>query len=117
MHQSLQVATFHIEHIVPQSAGGPSLPGNLALACPSCNLHKANRLAADDPQTSVVVPFFHPRLHPWTDHFAWAGYEVVGRTPIGRATVEAFDLNQQRRVNVRRAEEAFGLFPPTASEE
>jgi 5-methylcytosine-specific restriction endonuclease McrA len=43
MHQSLQGATFHVEHIVPRSRGGPAQLDNLAWACPSCNLRKANR--------------------------------------------------------------------------
>jgi 5-methylcytosine-specific restriction endonuclease McrA len=38
MHESLQGATFHIEHVVPQSKGGISDMENLALACPGCNL-------------------------------------------------------------------------------
>jgi len=36
MHESLQGATFHVEHIVPRSAGGSDTMDNLALACPSC---------------------------------------------------------------------------------
>ena len=43
MHQGLQGATFHVEHIVPRSKGGPDELANLALACPSCNLRKADR--------------------------------------------------------------------------
>ena len=46
MHQSLQGATFHIEHIVPSSRGGFSEPDNLAGACPSCNLRKSDRIDA-----------------------------------------------------------------------
>jgi hypothetical protein len=112
MHQSLQVATFHMEHIVPSSAGGPSSPENLALACPACNLHKSNRLMVSDPDSQLVVPLFHPRLHVWSDHLTWSGYEVVGLTPIGRAAIAALDLNHSRRLKVRMAEETFRLFPP-----
>jgi len=53
MHESLQGATFHIEHIVPQSRGGISDMGNLALACPGCNLHKAAKTTAVDPASGV----------------------------------------------------------------
>jgi len=31
MHESLQGATFHVEHIIPQSKGGHSILENLAL--------------------------------------------------------------------------------------
>jgi 5-methylcytosine-specific restriction endonuclease McrA len=47
MHQSLQGATFHIEHVIPRVRGGTSELENLALACPSCNLHKADRVGVD----------------------------------------------------------------------
>lgn len=114
MHQSLQGATFHIEHIVPQSAGGSDAPDNLALACPACNLAKSNRTTAPDPNTSQPAPLFHPRSHRWSDHFAWDGAVVVGLTPTGRATVEAFGLNAPRRQLIRAAEGGFGLFPPEA---
>lgn len=43
MHESLQGATFHIEHVVPKSKGGESTLENLALACPGCNLHKSRQ--------------------------------------------------------------------------
>jgi 5-methylcytosine-specific restriction endonuclease McrA len=55
MHQSLQGATFHIEHIVPRSKGGTSDLENLALACPGCNLHKADKTTAVDPASGVEV--------------------------------------------------------------
>ena len=35
MHQALQGATFHVEHILPTSAGGSDELSNLAWACPS----------------------------------------------------------------------------------
>lgn len=112
MHQALQGATFHVEHATPTSAGGADALDNLALACPSCNLKKADRTAAPDPDTGAGVPLFNPRRDRWSDHFVWDGPRVVGRTPTGRATVATLDLNHPRRVMIRRAEEYFALFPP-----
>ena len=112
MHESLQGATFHVEHIAPQSKGGTSTLENLALACPRCNLHKADKTTAADPLSSEHVPLFHPVRQLWAEHFALKYYEVEGRTPVGRATVAALDLNHPRRQRIRRVEEAFGLFPP-----
>jgi hypothetical protein len=111
MHQTLQGATFHIEHIVPHSHGGPTDSANLALACPSCNLKKSNNLHAADPGTGALVALFHPRQNAWHEHFKWDGYNLVGMSSIGRATIDAFDLNQPRRILIRQAEEKFGLFP------
>jgi hypothetical protein len=112
MHQSLQGATFHVEHIVPRSRGGYSILENLAWACPGCNLCKSNRVEAHDPRTGRLVPLFNPRVDLWRDHFQWVEYRVVPLTPIGRATVAALDLNHPRRIRIRQAEETFGLFPP-----
>lgn len=112
MHQSLQGGTFHIEHIVPRSRGGQEGLANLAWACPGCNLCKSNRLYADDPETGQRVRLFNPRLDRWSDHFRWSSYRIVPLTPVGRATVNALDLNHARRIRIRQAEEWFDLFPP-----
>ncbi len=114
MHQSLQGARFHLEHVVPSLRGGPTDLANLAWACPGCNLRKSDRVEAIDSDTGATVPLFHPRLHSWREHFAWDDYQVVGLTPVGRATIVALDLNQSRRVRIRQAEQTFGLFPPGA---
>lgn len=112
MHQAFQGATFHVEHIVPKSAGGSDDPDNLAWACPACNLTKSNRVSVPDLETGSPLPLFNPRTNRWTDHFAWDGYAVVGLTPIGHAVIAAFDLNNPRRLKIRQAEEFFDLFPP-----
>jgi HNH endonuclease len=113
MHQSLQGATFHIEHIIPQSIDGLETADNLALACPSCNLGKSDRVRVPDPDTDREVPLFNPRRDRWVDHFAWQeGWRVVGLTPSGRATIAALNLNHPRRIRIREAEEWFNLFPP-----
>lgn len=93
MHQALQVATFHIEHVVPIAAGGSEDYDNLALACPSCNLRKSDRVVATDAASQAVVPLFSPRAYSWDDHFAWSGYEVTGKTEIGRASIDVLQLN------------------------
>ena len=112
MHQALQGASFHIEHITPQAAGGSDDLDNLALACPGCNLKKSDRVTVTDPDTRQQVPLFNPRADIWSDHFAWDGPRLLGLSPTGRALVAAFDLNHPRRVLIRQAEEHFDLFPP-----
>ena len=112
MHQSLQGGTFHLEHIVPLSRGGASTEGNLALACPGCNLRKTDRVTAIDPDSGEEVPLFHPRTDAWIRHFGWDGERVVGKTPTGRATVALLQLNHPRRIRIRVAEAGFDLFPP-----
>ena len=113
MHQRLQGATFHIEHVIPRSQGGSSELSNLALACPGCNLHKADRTTAIDPESGESVQLFHPGQRIWSDHFRFSGYRSEGLTPIGRATIAALNFNQPRRPRIRAAEAKFGLDPPT----
>lgn len=110
MHQALRGATFHVEHIWPTIRGGLTEPDNLAWACPGCNLRKADRSEGRDPDTGAVVPLFHPRSDRWAEHFRWDGYQLLGTTPCGRATVSVLDLNHPRRLLIREAEELFGLF-------
>jgi hypothetical protein len=112
MHETLQGATFHLEHVFPLCKGGRSDLGNLVLACPGCNLHKAARVTAPDPVTGEEVPLFHPLRQAWPEHFRFQGYQIEALSPVGRATVNALDLNHSRRQRIRKVEEAFGLYPP-----
>lgn len=112
MSQSLQGASFHIEHILPRVHGGKTTLANLALACPGCNLHKADRTSAKDALSGEMVPLFHPRKDVWNEHFDWSGTRVEGKSATGRATVTLLQLNRPRRLLIRKAEHGFGLFPP-----
>lgn len=112
MHQSLQGATFHVEHVVPASEGGSDDLENTCLACPGCNLHKSNRTSCVDPATATEHRLFHPKKDDWSEHFFWVGTELLGKTPIGRATIHALQLDSERRRRIRSAEGLFDLFPP-----
>src|SRR5436305_1224937 len=78
--QAGQEATFHIDHIMPESKGGRTIAGNLALACVSCSLRKEARVVAPDPQTGRTVPLFHPRRQAWRTHFRWERVRITGLT-------------------------------------
>lgn len=107
-----QVATFHIDHIVPVVAGGETIAENLALACVSCSLRKGARQNLEDSETSEVVSIFNPRQQAWKEHFDWNGVQVVGLTATGRATVQALDLNRATMLAIRAEEELLGRHPP-----
>lgn len=111
MAQALQGATFHIEHILPASGGGERVCENLALACPSGNLHKSDRIEAIDPRDQTIGDLYHPRQKKWGDHFEWSKQTLVGKSTQGRATINALQLNTPRRLKIREAEQSFGLFP------
>ena len=113
MHQALQGATFHVEHIKPRARGGQSEVDNLAFgAVRDAILHKSDRTEARDHETGELVPLFNPRLDSSSNHFFWEDFHVIGKTATGRATIVMLDMNHPRRVRIRRAEEVFGLFPP-----
>jgi 5-methylcytosine-specific restriction endonuclease McrA len=61
LSQAGQVATFHIDHILPEVLGGKTTSDNLALACVSCSLRKGARRLIMDPVTDQMVSIFHPR--------------------------------------------------------
>lgn len=91
-----------IEHVVPRQHAGGDEPENLALACCRCNKFKGPNLSARDPRTGRVVRLFNPRRQHGRDHFAARGVLVLGRTAVGRATVELLRMNASRRQTLRR---------------
>ena len=44
------------------------------------------------------MPLFNPRQQAWSEHFIWTadGLKIVGITPLGRATCDRLDLNDDR---------------------
>lgn len=107
---------LEIEHILPEAVGGPTTRENLWLACTRCNDFKSDRMTGIDPDSGQQVGLFNPRSQAWTEHFAWSpdGTRIHGRTPIGRATVEALHLNNDFIVIARAFWVEAGRWPPAA---
>ena len=103
-----------IDHLIPEALGGPTEEDNLWVACSQCNLHKGDRITARDPLTEEWVPLFNPRRQVWSEHFRWTATadEMIGLTPVGRATVEALQLNRVLLVRARRNWVTAGWHPP-----
>jgi hypothetical protein len=108
--QGVSGLRFHVEHIVSRQHGGTDDPGNLALACPECNLHKGTNLTGIDPDTGQVTPLFHPRRDRWNDHFTLVDGSIVGRTAAGRTTARLLEMNTGDRLQLRRELVRLGLF-------
>jgi hypothetical protein len=70
-----------------------------------------------DPETGRDAAIFNPRAEAWDDHFRWNGVLLVGKSPTGRATVEALALNRPAILAIRLEEEARGRHPPRTSGE
>jgi hypothetical protein len=95
------LAALHVEHILPKKHGGADNLDNLALACIDCNLHKGSNVAGYDPETGQLTELFSPRRHQWEEHFERRGVLIVGRTPVGRTTVQVLQLNADERLQLR----------------
>jgi len=55
-----------------------------------------------DPVTDDMVRLFNPRVDEWDEHFDWDGPLLVGKTAIGRTTVDVLNINAQLRAEHRR---------------
>jgi hypothetical protein len=93
---------FPVDHIIARQHRGPSTLENLAVSCPDCNYHKGPNIAGLDPVTARLTRLFNPRRHRWNAHFAREGPILVGKTAIGRTTVEILAMNDPDRVEIRR---------------
>src|SRR5260221_12380322 len=97
----------HQEWIHPSQLG-------VFYVCSFSNGFKNVQTKAQDPESGVTVPLFHPRQQKWSEHFVWSddGTQIVGISPCGRATVVALQLNNELAVDVRREWVAAGWHPP-----
>lgn len=104
---------MEIDHLIPESLGGPTSEEHLWLACALCNAHKGERIAASDPQTGALVRLFDPRREDWSLHFAWVsdGTRMLGLTATGRATVAALQVNRPTLIRARQAWSQVGWHP------
>ncbi len=105
---------LHVEHVTPETSGGPTILDNLAFACARCNLHKGVRTHYQDPVSGRSVSLFNPRTQKWSRHFMWKaeGLRVEGRTQSGRATVNALNMNYPTIVMARSLWVSLGVHPP-----
>lgn len=105
---------MEVDHLIPESLGGLTEEQNLWLACSLCNNHKADHIAARDPETDTVVRLFDPRRDLRSEHFRWTkeGDRIVGLTPTGRATVLGLQLNRPTLLRARSLWVSVGWHPP-----
>lgn len=101
---------FGIDHIRPQYHHGPTIAENLCLACFQCNTFKAVNIAGYDPVTGQFTELFQPRRDFWEDHFESEGSRIVGKTALGRTTVDVLRMNLPERVEHRRLLGALGVW-------
>ncbi len=112
--QELIPYKLEIEHIYPKSLGGKSIVENLWLACRECNAHKAVKTEAIDNLTGKTIKLFNPRTQNWNEHFEFSknDSQIIGKTPCGRATVEALQINNFYQTTARSIWVEMNKFPP-----
>ncbi len=86
---------------------------NLAYACLHCNRHKGPNLAGLDRRAAKarLVRLFDPRRQRWAKHFRWKSTLLVGRTTVGRVTIEVLNMNDPIRRSLRQQLLNEGRFP------
>jgi hypothetical protein len=102
-----------VDHIVPQASAGGDEPENLALFCKSCNTWKGDHIFGIDPETRQRAPLFNPRQDAWSEHFDFGAgnFRLLGRTPVGRATIDRLRMNTSYQIEARRYWVEAGLYP------
>jgi HNH endonuclease len=101
---------FQIDHIRAQKHHGRWIASNLAIACIYCNGYKGPNASGFDPVTGKLTRLFHPRRHKWSWHFRWKGGKLIGRTAIGRTTIDVLRINLPNLVALREQLMADGKF-------
>lgn len=100
---TLEWLRFQFDHIIAEKHHGPTEQDNLGLSCFHCNSFKGPNISGVDPLTGKITRLFHPRRDAWNKHFEWNGVLLVGRSPIGRTTIDVLRINHPRMVQLRRA--------------
>src|SRR5215213_8301785 len=95
--------SFQVDHIKSVKHSGKTTFDNLAWACFRCNNLKGSDIASYDETTNLLTPFYNPRTQVWSDHFdLQADGLLIGKTPIGRVTVQILGMNHPKLVELRR---------------
>lgn len=103
LRQTSSSIPFEIDHIVAEQHHGKAVAGNLSIACFYCNRFKGPNLTGIDPKMRKITPLFHPRRHKWDYHFRWDGPILIGRTAIGRTTIDVLAINNPDAVAHRQS--------------
>jgi hypothetical protein len=100
--QEASVLPHGLDHIRARKHHGLTTMENTCLACAYCNGAKGSNVAGYDLKTGELVPLFNPRSDVWDEHFFWRSSVLVGKTAVGRTTIDVLRINDPERVEHRR---------------
>jgi hypothetical protein len=103
--------SFHVEHVIAQQHHQDDRTSNLCYSRRECNFSKGTNLAGFIG--GRIIPLFNPRRQLWRKHFRWVGPRLVGRTQIGKVTINVLRINDAQRIKTRESLIAEGRFPPS----
>jgi hypothetical protein len=66
-------------------------------------LRESPNIAGIDPEFGQLGRLFHPRTDRWIEHFEYIDACLLGKTPIGRATVKVLAINGEEPLSFRMA--------------
>ena len=92
---------IEIDHIIARKHRGRTLAGNLALSCYYCNVYKGPNLTGRDPATGKVTPALPSPPSQMELSFPFRGQPPIGRTAIGRTTIDVLRMNHPQLVALR----------------
>lgn len=92
-----------IDHIIAVQHKGLTVESNLAFCCFDCNRAKGPNIASIDPISGDISKLYNPRVDEWDDHFRYEVFTLIGKTSVGRTTIDLLRINSLQRIQQRRA--------------
>lgn len=88
------------EHVIPQTTDDTLINsyGNLIYLCVRCNSARQNRSLINTRGNRIL----DPRVDPWGSRFDLIADKFVGRDSDADYTIDAYDLNDEVKVNLRK---------------
>ncbi len=115
MHQSLQGATFHVEHIIPTSQtvdpNWATLQGLARAVICTSRIASMRRI----PQRAKSHGYSIREVTVGPITLTGKTFATLGSHPSGVRRGSLLRWNTERRQKIRIAEKMFGLFPPNES--
>ena len=85
----------------PPQASRPHCRGQSGVLLLLCNVYKGPNLSGLDPASGMLTRLYPPRRHKWAYHFRFEGSTLVGRTAIGRTTIQVLHMNHPQMIGLR----------------
>lgn len=100
--EDVRFYTFHADHIIGLKHTGRAALDNLAWACFDYNVAKGTDIASIDSETQTLTSLYNPRTEIWDEHFLMEYAVMIGKTAVGRVTINIMQMNHPDRIILRK---------------